>query len=136
MKDLTEPTFTIDKNLSDFVLELAMHDYMMNPGRAPNLGAEAFLSFGIPRVKIRFNKTFVDKSHESHVICSPDSGCSLGSPVTPTDTQRQLQRYQISDEEMEQLKQCGHRSRGRLAYSGSAVPNDGHKEIEKIPSSI
>lgn len=124
MKDLTEPTFTIDKSLSDFVLDLAMHDYMMNSERAPKLGAEAFLSFGIPRVKIRFNKTFGDKPSDSN-FSSPDSGCSPGSPE---DKHRRLQRHVMSDDDMELLKQSGNSSRTRLAYSGSEVHGDSHKE--------
>ncbi|ESO88352.1 hypothetical protein LOTGIDRAFT_234653 [Lottia gigantea] len=57
LRTLTEPNFAIGRGVSEFALSRAVHDYVHGEDGF-HLEAESFLSFGIPRVKLRSNMSY------------------------------------------------------------------------------
>ncbi|XP_046348241.1 uncharacterized protein LOC124128811 [Haliotis rufescens] len=76
MKNLVEPDFLITKQASEFALQRAVHDYVTgNDGF--HLQAPTFISFGLPRVRLRSNSTYL--ADDRHSESNTDTGSSIGT---------------------------------------------------------
>ncbi|XP_067679118.1 uncharacterized protein [Haliotis asinina] len=85
MKNLVEPDFVITKEASDFALQRAVHDYVTG-NYGFHLQASTFISFGLPRVRLRPNSTYLadDRHSESNSDTGSSNGTITGSEHTKT----------------------------------------------------
>ncbi|XP_046544759.1 uncharacterized protein LOC124254963 [Haliotis rubra] len=81
MKNLVEPDFVITKEASDFALQRAVHDYVTG-NYGFHLQASTFISFGLPRVRLRPNSTYL--ADDRHSESTSDTGSSNGT-ITGSD---------------------------------------------------
>ncbi|XP_041358484.1 uncharacterized protein LOC121375228 isoform X2 [Gigantopelta aegis] len=86
-KNLTEPNFGVPSVISEFALDRAVHDYI-HGDEGLILEAPAFVSFGIPRVKIRTNTTYTSPSKKSGRTSTSNTSIQYSARYSESELQR------------------------------------------------